>query len=101
MQGCLLVLVGGSKSLRDNPPSSGGLPVETMTRCQADRLECLKKEQRMKHIYQIGVTLGLSNMRVVSLAAENANEAVIVGLSLLGLVSLEMVTGITIREMDL
>ncbi len=55
----------------------------------------------MKHIYQIGVTLGLSNMRVVSLAAENANEAVIVGLSLLELVSLEMVTGITIHEMSL
>ena len=49
----------------------------------------------------IGVTLSQSVERYVSIEAENANEAVILGLCEIGLVSLEMVTGITIREVFL
>ena len=59
-------------------------------------------QERMEHMYEIGVTLSQrSKMQVVSVCADSAFEAVILGLSEMGLVSLEMVTGITICEVDL
>lgn len=50
--------------------------------------------------YRIEITTwGFCLERVVTVETENANDAVITGLQRLGLVSLELVTGIDIRPL--
>jgi hypothetical protein len=55
----------------------------------------------MKRRYQIAVMMGCCREKTTTIEAENANDAVITGLSLMGLVTLELITGITIREVYL
>ena len=53
----------------------------------------------MKRRYRIDVMMGLGRERRMTVVAENANDALITGLCEMGLVCLDLVTGITLREL--
>jgi hypothetical protein len=63
------------------------------------RMRALMREEEGLRTFEIGVAFGLGPRRTVTIVAEEAMEAMIIGLCELGLTALTLVTGITICEL--
>ena len=63
------------------------------------RIRALMREEEGLRTFQIGIAFGLGPMRTITIVAGDAMEAMIIGMTELGLLSLQLVTGITICEL--